>query len=57
MNGNVNLGDASTDVIKFFGGTGSAKPTIAGSRGANAALADLLTKLATMGLIVDGTTV
>lgn len=30
--------------------------TITGSRGGNAAVADLLTKLATVGLIVDGTT-
>lgn len=37
--------------IKFIG----AAPTVTGSRGGNAALADLLTKLATLGLIVDGT--
>lgn len=30
-------------------------PTVTGSRGGNAALADLLTKLAALGLIVDGT--
>jgi hypothetical protein len=30
-------------------------PTITGSRGGNAALANLLTALAAMGLIVDGT--
>lgn len=34
-----------------------AKPTITGSRGGNAALADLLTQLANYGLIVDSTTV
>lgn len=34
-----------------------AKPTITGSRGANAALADLLTQLANYGLIIDSTTV
>lgn len=34
----------------------SAPATVAGSRGGNAALADLLTKLATLGFIVDGTT-
>lgn len=34
----------------------SAPATVAGSRGGNAALADLLTKLATLGYIVDGTT-
>ena len=32
------------------------KPTVTGSRGGNAALASLLTQLATIGLIVDGTT-
>lgn len=39
--------------IGFYGTTPAAQPTITGSRGANAALADLLTKLATLGLIVD----
>lgn len=34
-----------------------AKPTITGSRGGNAALANLLTQLANYGLITDGTTV
>ncbi len=37
------------------GATVAAKPTVTGSRGSNAALADLLTKLAAMGLITDGT--
>jgi hypothetical protein len=37
------------------GATAAAKPTVSGSRGGNAALADLLTKLAAMGFIVDGT--
>ena len=46
----------SSDTLKFFGGTGSTKPSITGSRGGNAALADLLTKLATLGLITDSTT-
>jgi hypothetical protein len=50
----VNIGDG-TNVIAFFAGTGSSQPTIAGSRAGNAALADLLTKLATMGLVVDST--
>lgn len=31
-------------------------PTVTGSRGGNAALASLLTKLALLGIIVDGTT-
>jgi pectate lyase-like protein len=41
--------------VGFFGTTPATKPTITGSRGGNAALADLLTKLAALGLIVDGT--
>lgn len=39
--------------IGFFGASAAAKPTITGSRGGNAALADLLTELATLGLITD----
>jgi hypothetical protein len=41
--------------IGFYNTAASAKPTITGSRGANAALTDLLTKLATLGLIVNST--
>jgi len=45
-----------TKKIGFFGQSPlSAKPSIGGSRGGNAALADLLTKLAALGLITDGT--
>lgn len=40
--------------VAFNGGT-PGKPTITGSRGGNAALADLLTRLATLGLITDST--
>jgi hypothetical protein len=40
----------------FFGSSGTSQQTITGSRGGNAALASLLTALATTGLIVDGTT-
>lgn len=39
--------------IGFYGATPGAKPTITGSRGANAALASLLTALATLGLLTD----
>jgi len=42
--------------IGFFGGTTTAKPTVTGSRGGNAALASLLTALATLGLLTDSTT-
>lgn len=37
----------------FFGATPTTKPTVTGSRGGNAALASLLSALATLGLITD----
>jgi len=42
--------------LGFHGATPVAKQTVTGSRGSNAALADLLTKLANLGLITDSTT-
>lgn len=57
-----NLGDVATIVdeeeatSQIAAGVAEAVPVVTGSRGANAALADLLTKLATAGIIVDGTT-
>lgn len=39
-----------------FGVTPVAKQTVTGSKGANVALTDLLTKLANLGIITDGTT-
>lgn len=39
--------------IGFFAATPAAKPAVTGSRGGNAALASLLTALATLGLITD----
>ena len=47
---NLSLGPAA---IGFYGASPQTKPTITGSRGGNAALASLLTALATLGLIVD----
>lgn len=49
-------GEASgtAPMIGFYGTAAVAQQTVTGSRGGNAALADLLTKLATLGLIVDG---
>lgn len=41
--------------LGFFNTTPTTKPTITGSRGGNAALADLLTKLAGLGLLTDST--
>jgi hypothetical protein len=42
--------------IGFFGATPAAKPTVTGSRGGNAALASLLTALASLGLLTDSST-
>ncbi len=42
--------------LGFHGSTPVAKQTVTGSRGSNAALADLLAKLANLGLITDSTT-
>lgn len=42
--------------VGFHGSNPKAKPTITGSRGGNAALASLLTQLASYGLITDSTT-
>jgi hypothetical protein len=51
-------GDSITlggNTVGFYTAAPVAKQTISGSRGGNAALADLLTKLATLGLITDST--
>lgn len=42
--------------IGFFGSTPIARPTVVGAKGGNAALADLLSELANLGLITDLTT-
>lgn len=42
--------------IGFFGATPASRPTISGSRGGNVALADLITKLETLGILEDSTT-
>ena len=54
--GGVTKFQVNSTGIGFYNTTPAAQPTIAGSRGGNAALADLLTQLATLGLIVDVTT-
>lgn len=46
----------NTTGIGFFNTTPIAKPTVTGSRGANAALASLLTNLASYGLLTDSST-
>jgi hypothetical protein len=47
--------DGAAPMLGFYGSSAVAKQSVSGSRGGNAALADLLTKLATLGLITDGT--
>lgn len=47
---------ATSNALAFFGGTIQNKQTITGSKGANAALTNLLTALANYGLVVDSTT-
>lgn len=47
---------SSANALGFFSSNGTTKVTITGSRGANAALASLLTALSGHGLIVDNTT-
>lgn len=51
-------GDINHDgsLIGFFGSAPSSKETITGSRGGNAALADLLSALANYGMVTDSTT-
>jgi hypothetical protein len=47
---------AGNNTLGFYFTTPIAKQTVVGSRGGNAALADLLTSLANLGLITDSTT-
>lgn len=49
-------GTGSAAAIGFLGASAIARPTVTGSRGGNAALASLLTALASLGLITDSTT-
>jgi hypothetical protein len=55
--GTVNFASGVTFAgsVGFYGHVVAGQPTISGSRGGNAALASLLTSLAGLGLIVDGT--
>jgi hypothetical protein len=48
--------DGTQAKIGFLGASAVAKPTVTGSRGGNAALASLLTALASLGLITDSST-
>ncbi len=51
------IATAPTQKLGFWGATPVIRQTATGSRGANAALASLLTALATEGLITDSTTI
>lgn len=53
--GNVSL-TLRDQCVGFYGSDGTSRQTVTGSKGGNAALASLITKLANLGLIVDGTT-
>jgi hypothetical protein len=50
-------GPAQVGALGAFGTTPpDAKPTVSGSKGANAALASLMTALVALGLVTDSTT-
>lgn len=51
----LTLGATSSNKVGMYGATPVAQQTVTGSRAAGAALTDLLTKLANVGIIVDGT--
>lgn len=51
--GNMTL---TSMALGFFAATPAAQPTVTGSRGGNAALGSLLTSLASLGLVIDGST-
>lgn len=54
--GRVHSIDGAGNKLGFHGAEPTAKQTVAGSRDGNAALANLMTALATLGLFTDGTT-
>jgi hypothetical protein len=63
LTGIATLSDARIGVLwhqgataSFFGALPQPKPTITGAKGGNVALGNLLTALATLGLLVDNTT-
>ena len=54
--GDVRLMASSSDKLGFHGSAPVAKQTVTGSRGGNAALTSLLSKLATLGIITNSST-
>jgi len=60
LNGGLTAGGAASvagasSTLGFYGATGTTKPTISGAKGGDAALGSLISALAAMGLITDGT--
>ena len=51
----LSLGFGSVPKISFYGATPITQPDVTGSKGANAALTDLILKLTTLGMITDST--
>jgi len=49
------VANATTETVGFYGATGSAKQTVSGSKGSNAALTSLIAALVALGLITDST--
>jgi hypothetical protein len=54
--GRVHTLDGPGNKAGFYGATPASKPAVTGSRGGNAALASLISALATLGLVTDSTT-
>ncbi len=52
--GTIAVGAATTAVLKFYNTGGAVQATVTGAKGGNAALGSLLTALAAIGLVVDG---
>ena len=52
--GNASVAGAS-GTLGFYGSAGTAKPAISGAKGGNAALGSLISALAALGLVTDGT--
>ena len=53
---NSGVADFNVNTLGFYGATPAAKPTVTGARDDGTALADLLTELATLGLLTDSST-
>lgn len=55
VRGNATIGGANA-TLGFYGASGTPRPTITGSRGGNATVAQVLASLAQLGLVVDNST-